>query len=228
MAASIFIHRCDENKEFLSYMTRAYDAGMDVAHVVAVVLTWTGLQAAPPAQARAMVEEADAIWRTQGVSIVALTPAEAVGPVPHAMRLAVTLSAAPRGSRAPGGGPALGAIVFDPDHAPARALTIHVDAVAAVVARTRWGGRPTDHWPRAFGDALVARALGRVLAHEIGHYLLAWKAHSADGLMRAQFKGHELAGVDRDAFSLPPRDRPRLRARLAGFGPAGKLAENAR
>jgi hypothetical protein len=58
--------------------------------------------------------------------------------------------------------------------------------------------------------------------------MLAWKGHSADGLMRAQFEGHELAGADRDAFSLPPRYLPRLRARLAGFGPTGELAENAR
>jgi hypothetical protein len=201
---------------------------MDVAHVVAIVLTWTGLQAAPPGQARAMVQEADAIWRTQGVSIVMLTPAEAMGPAPDAIRLAVTLSAAPRGSRAAGGGPPLGAIVFDHDNSPAGALTIHVDAVAAVVGRTRWGGRPTDHWPRAFGDARVARALGRVLAHEIGHYLLGWKGHSAVGLMRAQFKGDELAGAERDLFSLPPRDLPRLRARLEALGRTARLAENAR
>ena len=37
-------------------------------------------------------------------------------------------------------------------------------------------------------DHDIARALGRVLAHEIGHVLLAAPYHERDGLMRANFR----------------------------------------
>lgn len=34
-------------------------------------------------------------------------------------------------------------------------------------------------------EILLARALGRALAHELGHYLLKSRTHAASGLMRA-------------------------------------------
>lgn len=52
-------------------------------------------------------------------------------------------------------------------------------------------GIPLLSAPTRFTHFVFARALGRTLAHEIGHYLLGG-AHSAHGLMRAQFTSREL------------------------------------
>ena len=53
---------------------------MGITHVVAIVLTWSGAGAQPPAERQAMLQEADAIWRAHGVSIVALASGQAVAP----------------------------------------------------------------------------------------------------------------------------------------------------
>ena len=60
----------------------------------------------------------------------------------------------------------------------------------------------------------LARALGRVLAHEIGHVLLGAPYHDDAGLMRAAFLPDELAEPDRALFRLTCTDVARLNARL--------------
>jgi hypothetical protein len=198
-----------------------------MGHLLAIVLTWTTAGAQPPAERAAMLQEVDAIWRAHGVSIVAV-PADLAAPPAADARLVVTLARAPRPPAVPGRRERLGAIVFDHDNAPATTLTIDVAAVTAILAGVRLGGRPIDQWPRAGRDGLVGRALGRVLAHEIGHYLLASRVHSSTGLMRAAFDGDELARPGRGGFGMAARDLPRLRTRLAGLGGRSALAENAR
>jgi hypothetical protein len=60
----------------------------------------------------------------------------------------------------------------------------------------------------------LARALGRVLAHEIGHVLLGASSHDAAGLMRASFRAEELGEPDRTPFQLTCNGVVRLRGRL--------------
>jgi hypothetical protein len=64
------------------------------------------------------------------------------------------------------------------------------------------------------GERDMGRALGRVLAHEIGHVLLAVRQHDRAGLMRAVFTPAELAAPDRESFRLTPDDLGRLRSRI--------------
>ena len=66
-----------------------------------------------------------------------------------------------------------------------------LDSVAAV--RTR---------PSTYRDVLLSRIMGRALAHELGHYLLASTAHSANGLMRGSWPLDVLIANDRGAFRL--------------------------
>ena len=201
---------------------------MGIIKVVAIVLTWTGAAAQSPAERTAMLREADAIWRAHGVALVALAPEQPLAPPDADVRLVVALDRTPKPPPAPGRSPRLGAILFDHENVPATTLAIEAAAVEATVARTRWGGRPFDQWPAAWRDLLVGRALGRVLAHEIGHYLLASRLHAGDGLMRASFDGDELLRPGRHGFAVAARDLPRLRTRLAGLGHGSALAENAR
>jgi hypothetical protein len=63
-------------------------------------------------------------------------------------------------------------------------------------------------------DVELARALGRVLAHEIGHVLLAFPTHDTVGLMRPVFQPNELAESDRVPFRLTCGAVGRLRSRI--------------
>ena len=61
----------------------------------------------------------------------------------------------------------------------------------------------------------VGRALGRVLAHEVGHVLLAGSRHARRGLMRASFVPSELVDYRRRAYTLSSAEVARLAQRAA-------------
>jgi len=56
----------------------------------------------------------------------------------------------------------------------------------------------------------VGRALGRVLAHELGHALMATRGHQPSGLMRSSFTGNEMLARTRDSYGLSPAEVARL------------------
>jgi hypothetical protein len=71
-------------------------------------------------------------------------------------------------------------------------------------------GRSLRSLPIALADLLLGRALGRALAHEIGHYLLGTARHSPHGLMRAQLQPWELIDAAGGAqYGLDSSDRQR-------------------
>ena len=63
-------------------------------------------------------------------------------------------------------------------------------------------GHPLSHWPRGTRERLIAQAIGRVAAHELGHYLLQSARHSETGLMRPQYSTEELVGPSLARFRL--------------------------
>ena len=66
--------------------------------------------------------------------------------------------------------------------------------------------------PHMLSDLFLSRALGRALAHEIGHYLLGTSRHTARGLMRPHFSPLELReSSTRRRYGLDPVDRDALR-----------------
>ena len=64
-------------------------------------------------------------------------------------------------------------------------------------------------------EMLIGRALGRALAHELGHYLLATKQHSSRGLMKGARTAHELFSLDRSGFAIERLDRLHIAARVS-------------
>jgi hypothetical protein len=71
--------------------------------------------------------------------------------------------------------------------------------------------------PRA-DAADIGRALGRVLAHEIGHVILAATNHQTAGLMRATFHPLDLIRRERSAYTLSNGEVARLRCREVVLG----------
>jgi hypothetical protein len=68
-------------------------------------------------------------------------------------------------------------------------------------------------------EILIARALGRALSHELGHYLLKSRVHTPHGLMRATWPFDELLSLDRRGFELTAEQHAaaeHLPARRAG------------
>jgi hypothetical protein len=184
---------------------------------VKIAVDITAIAAMPPRQLRAMIAEADAIWTPHDVSLVWIV-SETQNTFPEAQdRLTVVQELAPA-SNAPGDAlhRRLGSAQFvDANVAPDRTLRMSIEGIARMVDETRLMDRPVREWPRAVRQELTGRALGRVLAHEIGHYLLAWRWHTSTGLMRKTFDSGSLIEVGRKRFALAAQLRPRLRTRLA-------------
>jgi len=105
-----------------------------------------------------------------------------------------------RASVDPGG--ALGWITFTdnrPDH------SIHLSrACADDLVRATPGLSDSTI---ASHETLVGRALGRALAHELGHYLLQSKAHSSRGLMRRIWSSGDSFALSRAGFELTTDQR---------------------
>jgi hypothetical protein len=66
----------------------------------------------------------------------------------------------------------------------------------------------------ALSEADTASLLGRAIAHELGHLLLATNAHSARGLMRAQWTAGELRRNQSEDWMLTRKDAEAIRRRL--------------
>ncbi len=108
----------------------------------------------------------------------------------------------------------LGWIVFDERDLPASEIYVSYENVATYMVNSRAVVGPTDRMPIAEREILMARAMGRALAHEIGHYLLASKVHTARGLMQAKHTAYEFFGADGSAFTLDAAQRQAVAARL--------------
>ena len=63
-------------------------------------------------------------------------------------------------------------------------------------------------------DTAYARALGRVLAHELGHVFLRLSGHRDNGLMRPSFSHRTLTAKSNRAFRMSDKDLKKVRAIL--------------
>jgi len=181
-------------------------------------------KAAMPAGLVAMVlAEADAVWRPAGLTLVwrrvggdgQASASGAASGCDAVSTLCVEIGGdRGRDFRVSHENVALGWIPFDDGDVPEpaiylsyeNALTYMTDAGPAI-------GR-ADRMPAAQRELMLGRAMGRALAHEVGHYLLASKAHSSRGLMRATHTAVEFFGIDRTSFAVDAAQRQAVAARL--------------
>jgi hypothetical protein len=148
--------------------------------------------------------EAADIWAGAGLSLVWLQPPATFDPadgptiVVMVRQMLVRRSVEPARASAPRRLP-LGWVPFG-RNGPANLIEVSFSTITARVMGASVSGRQVSHLPRLWQQPLVGRALGRVLAHEIGHWLRG-RRHSTTGLMKAVLRGHEL--VDPLAPPLP-------------------------
>lgn len=75
--------------------------------------------------------------------------------------------------------------------------------------------------PLKFQERLVARALGRALAHELGHYLTGTKEHTVSGLMKGRRLADEFFSTACVGFDVNGDER-RLAARMVALAAASQ------
>lgn len=172
------------------------DAALDVA------LDVTALAELSPHVLQAMMREASDLWRPAGVTLVWVT-SPAARALPDARPIVDVVPEAAGHATPAGRFPRLGMVVFLEGSADAeRRLSLSVEAIGRLIDHAPWAGRRVADWPPRVREQLLGRALGRVLGHEIGHYLLAWRGHTPEGLMRAEFGGNRLIDPDRRRYTL--------------------------
>ncbi len=186
----------------------------------------TALMPMSDAQLRAMVSETTALWKPHGVTFTWITGPRHEAPIPgRTLRVfgdgcqleplcrptSMSRSASHR---------RLGAVVFVEGNVTAEnTLMMSVDTVTHMVENAPWQNRFIANSPANLRGYLVGRALGRVLAHEIGHVLLASPSHTPDGLMRPELRVNQLIEAGRQGFALSKRLLPLLRYRLSQLAP---------
>jgi hypothetical protein len=151
-----------------------------------------------------VIEEIALIWAAYGVGVQTSSASDVRRD--SAVRLAVMLADRPDARVAP---EALGSIVFV-DDVPKPTIAMYPTVIAELVAKATLNGSYSHEWPVAFHDVIVARVLGRALAHEIGHFLLRSRNHSAVGLMQASQSLRDLIAPNRERFVLSADEVTRL------------------
>jgi hypothetical protein len=182
---------------------------MLIATALAIALT-VNVSASPdipPSLVSSVLAETDAIWRSSGFAFAwRQAPDEAA-----AASLHVVIGHDARPGSA--GGLALGWIVFDEGRPEHEIYVSHANAQQLMIQAPGVVGA-LDRMPLLEKHTLLARAMGRALAHEMGHFLLESKAHTLTGLMRARITASEFFGNDNRQFKLDNGQRSSITARL--------------
>jgi len=183
---------------------------MVIALLLHVALVIPSTPAVPSGTFRTAVAEAAALWAPYGVVIELAAPG---GTSDDRIVLTIVPIETRRFTMAGGWSGALGAISFDADGVPGPRIRLFVTDILALVGGARMFSQPEWQWPRSLHDQIVGRVIGRVLAHEIGHFLLRMPRHTAAGLMRpVQFQA-DLVAMSRQPFTLTAVDVSRLATR---------------
>jgi hypothetical protein len=156
-------------------------------------------------------DETESVWRPYGVRLE-WTDVRAGETAPQGLSLEAILERRIREEpNDPIWTPVLGRAFVNltaPDRRPIRVSFEATEKVLALRTTNRVSFDGIVH------DREMGRALGRVLAHEIGHVLLGAPNHDEAGLMRVSFRPDELAAPDRAPFRLTCIGIGRLRARI--------------
>jgi hypothetical protein len=186
---------------------------MLIATALAVALT-VNVSVAPEVSATLVsrvLAETDDIWRSSGLTFAwQRAPREAAAATLH-----VVIGHDVRPAR--NGGLAIGWIVFE-DSKPEQEIYLSYSNARQLMVESPGVVGVVDRMPIMEREMLLARALGRALAHEIGHYVLASKAHTLTGLMRSRVTATEFFGPDNRTFALDNGQQSSITAWLGREG----------
>jgi hypothetical protein len=153
------------------------------------------------------------VWRHAAREVVPYARTSEAGPyVPSTLRILV--------GNEPGvssdGKLPLGWIRFDDEQTPEQEIYVSYRNALQFIADARGIVGILADMPNAQREMFLGRAMGRALAHELGHYLTASKAHAKKGLMRATRTASEFFALERWGFAIDPAQRRAMVARQLG------------
>jgi hypothetical protein len=140
---------------------------------------------------RRMRDEAEQIWSAAGVQLQWDDAADVDPQSRHDLTVVLDEDAGPVLVGHSIDDVVLAQIGSAPSEFESRTAHVWVASAWRQVMTVSFIGRPVISFPTAITNLVLARALGRALAHEIGHYLLG-TAHTSEGLMRARFRAVEM------------------------------------
>jgi hypothetical protein len=184
-----------------SASARAADPRLAAPGLV-VDVRMTVAQDVPPSVVAGLKAEAETIWRTAGVTLrwnVSPDDAEADASL-RVLVMARGGSAVASRHTWP-----VGELLID--QAGRHFAVVSTGAARRVVAAVR-----APHEPQALADRRLALVLGRAVAHELGHYLLATAGHTPSGLMRAYVAVADYVDPRRGGFRIDAAAGDRIRA----------------
>jgi hypothetical protein len=161
----------------------------------------------------AIVGEVREVWKPY-LDVVFRTESDPVTACGPALQLLITDQAdvgVDRRSRAR----SLGWIEFVGHEQPAPTITVSARTARTMLKEGRWLGRPLGTLPSGSSMVFLARALGRAIAHEIGHYALRSTAHQTAGLMRQRLTVADIMDSKLSHFRLGRDEEALLARRLA-------------
>jgi hypothetical protein len=156
-------------------------------------------------------EEVNAIWRQYGIDIIweeKWTP-EKSKPDLWVQFVDVALTSKKKEVR---GAPAVAWIPFAAGVPLPYVRVSRPNAMALLKTRSWFDNRPLTEATEDLRIQALGRIIGRALAHEIGHFLLAAPVHASNGLMRAALDPEHLVNPGTGHFKLQANDVRALRA----------------
>ena len=151
------------------------------------------------------VEEVETLFRSAGIRFIWRRGDH----LPGALRVVIGAEPGPALDR----NTPLGWLEFD-NGVPSRDIHISYRNTERFMEASREVVRLINQKTIVEHDLLLGRALGRALAHELGHYLLAAKEHTAKGLLKGARTAQEFFSPDRSPFALNAVERRQIAARL--------------
>lgn len=161
--------------------------------------------------------EVEHVWAPYGLTVCWIDGEKGCEGIEVRLRVLVAETLPPVNEAAGFQPPVVGRIVFDRD-APGTDIAVSLAGGRYLVARATLGGRPLGDWPRAIAERFLPTVLGRVLAHEIGHFVLGSRAHSRTGLMTARFRPDSVTFGATSEFHLAPEAAAALRLECVAGG----------
>jgi len=185
----------------------------------ALVITISNGANVPRAVVDTMIAEANAIWRPAGLAFVA-------GGGPPGRPALLDIDLVPVDGRRDGDAETPIAWVPFVGTTPLARISVSYANARAVLRNFPPVAANPNGMPPAERDTYLGRAMGRALAHELGHYLLASRAHTRQGLMQAVWSANDLFGIRSASFELTSQQRAIVRSRLDALRPAVCEQEN--
>jgi len=206
---------------------------MDLRPLFNVGITIAMSGSTTPAQIDAMKAEASLLWKPYGVVLTWFDRADDcsftdthpwITPVDTLINI---VADGPGGESGVRPGPSmqgrdvqtlrLGNVRFTDRGEVDRVVHLDLSHVQAMVVESSLGGVAIHTWPPPVRDRIIGRALGRVVAHELGHILLAMPSHSHTGLMRATLSAADLSTPGREHLTLTKAFVARLQLRMVAL-----------